>query len=284
MQSDELVLENARLQAEVERLKSLSVESIMIEVIPGRDGMGEEVYAKSVADVQKVFSKFVDASETLQAELTKARELLADFAQWYDEPRLARPAVQIQRDVRVFLSNQSAPAGKGRGEPVACTHGIRAPHACDECEAQTVVPDYWEDPDTGTCIDQWSKIQELNGTEAYTVPLYRHADQPAPVAVVMPAKREMRPFQTVDLGSINYIAGWNACRDEVGRLNPNQQETTSFDQSAALEALARQIYDSWESQPGFHPWVNGGNSLKQGEARHIARQMFELAMANQSKE
>lgn len=73
------------------------------------------------------------------------------------------------------------PVSQPQGEPVACAHGIRAPHACDQCEAQNVVPDYWEDPDTGTCIDQWTKIQGLHGTEAYTVPLYRNAEQPAPV-------------------------------------------------------------------------------------------------------
>lgn len=74
-------------------------------------------------------------------------------------------------------------AAQPQGEPVACAHGIRAPHACDQCESQNVVPDYWEDPDNGTCIDQWTKIQGLNGTNAYSVPLYRHAEQPAPVAV-----------------------------------------------------------------------------------------------------
>lgn len=38
-------------QAEVERLKPLSVENIMLEVVPG-DGSGFEVYAKTVADVE----------------------------------------------------------------------------------------------------------------------------------------------------------------------------------------------------------------------------------------
>lgn len=48
-----------------------------------------------------------------------------------------------------------------------------------------------------------------------------------------------------------------------------------------IESLAKQVYQSWESQPGFVPWVDGGNSTKQDEARQIASRTFELALANQ---
>jgi hypothetical protein len=41
------------------------------------------------------------------------------------------------------------------------------------------------------------------------------------------------------------------------------------DDSAELEA--QKIYDSWAGQDGFVPWVKGGNSLKQDEARRLAR-------------
>lgn len=37
--------------AEIEELRALSVTNIMIDVVPGDDGMGHEVYAKSVDDV-----------------------------------------------------------------------------------------------------------------------------------------------------------------------------------------------------------------------------------------
>lgn len=37
-----------------------------------------------------------------------------------------------------------------------------------------------------------------------------------------------------------------------------------------LEAAARQIYESWSDQSGYVPWVEGGNSLKQDEARRLA--------------
>lgn len=42
--------------AEVERLRKLSVTNIMLDVVPGEDGMGHEVYAKSVADVENALS------------------------------------------------------------------------------------------------------------------------------------------------------------------------------------------------------------------------------------
>lgn len=40
---------------------------------------------------------------------------------------------------------------------------------------------------------------------------------------------------------------------------------------AEVEQDARKIYESWSDQPGFVPWVDGGNSTKQDEARRIAR-------------
>lgn len=37
------------------------------------------------------------------------------------------------------------------------------------------------------------------------------------------------------------------------------------------EAAAKRIYEAWADQPGYVPWVAWGNSLKQDEARRIAR-------------
>ena len=39
-----------------------------------------------------------------------------------------------------------------------------------------------------------------------------------------------------------------------------------------IEARARLIYDGWCDQPGWVPWVPGGNSIKQDDARRLARQ------------
>lgn len=48
--------------------------------------------------------------------------------------------------------------------------------------------------------------------------------------------------------------------------------------SQAVEAAAKLIYETWKDTPGYRPWPeDGGNSLKQEEARRIARQVAELA-------
>lgn len=40
----------------------------------------------------------------------------------------------------------------------------------------------------------------------------------------------------------------------------------------AIEAKAKEIYKTWEREDGYVPWVEGGNSDKQNEARRIAAQ------------
>jgi len=42
-------------------------------------------------------------------------------------------------------------------------------------------------------------------------------------------------------------------------------------QLAANEAAAKALYETWHSQPGYLPWQDGGNSLKQDEARELVR-------------
>lgn len=36
------------------------------------------------------------------------------------------------------------------------------------------------------------------------------------------------------------------------------------------EAVAKIIYEQWSHMPGYVPWVDGGNSLKQDDARRLA--------------
>lgn len=38
----------------------------------------------------------------------------------------------------------------------------------------------------------------------------------------------------------------------------------------AVEAHAKEIYATWLLKPGYVPWVNGGNSTMQDEARRLA--------------
>lgn len=101
---------------------------------------------------------------------------------------------------------------------------------------------------------------------------------------------------------------WNACLDELKRLNTarpvhanpppgtepsgthphndglDEMRKPQDDQARRaelLESLAQQIYDSWQTQPGWVPWHRAGPSQKKIEARAMASRVFELALANQ---
>ncbi|MBI6655015.1 hypothetical protein YA0721_03545 [Pseudomonas carnis] len=69
-----------------------------------------------------------------------------------------------------------------------------------------------------------------------------YAEQPAPVAVVLP-----------DPGT-------------------DQQ----------VEARAKEIYEGWSYNPGFAPWVDGGNSIMQSKARDLARRELAPVAAAQT--
>jgi hypothetical protein len=131
----------------------------------------------------------------LQAELTKARELLADVAKtpWmYD----------VLGSVREYVANQSAPAAKDDDWHMnPCKQGHR-----DVGAAGGVAHCY-------TCDE---KIEAATTQEAFERWNAKHpAEQPAPVAVVLPS-----PIDP-DSGVKEhwYCMGWNSCLDEVIRLN-----------------------------------------------------------------
>lgn len=44
----------------------------------------------------------------------------------------------------------------------------------------------------------------------------------------------------------------------------------------SLEIRAREIYESWNREPGYLPWIVGGNSKRQEEARRLAREELKL--------
>ena len=54
---------NDNLIAETQSLKALSVTNIMIDVVPGEDGNGHEVYAKSVEDVVELLTCLSEKAE-----------------------------------------------------------------------------------------------------------------------------------------------------------------------------------------------------------------------------
>lgn len=50
------------------------------------------------------------------------------------------------------------------------------------------------------------------------------------------------------------------------------------------EAVAREVYNTFSDQVGFVPWVEGGNSDKQFEARRVANRILALSPAQAERE
>ncbi|MGH8329219.1 MAG: hypothetical protein ACRES0_02150, partial [Pseudomonas sp.] len=53
---------------------------------------------------------------------------------------------------------------------------------------------------------------------------------------------------------------------ELGLKPPDEADQ----RTAEDDAVAKAIYEQWSRLPGYVPWVNGGNSLKQDEALRLA--------------
>ena len=69
----------AGLLQQLERLQELSVTNIMLEVIPGPDGEGQEVFAESVEDVREVLSSLLDEVEAAETSAEQWRSLALQF-------------------------------------------------------------------------------------------------------------------------------------------------------------------------------------------------------------
>ena len=61
------------------------------------------------------------------------------------------------------------------------------------------------------------------------------------------------------------IAAYNAVMRE-----PSPEEVAKSEQARCLETAAERIYNTWKDVEGWVPWVPGGNSDKQNEARRAA--------------
>lgn len=66
-----------RLRADT--AEALSVTNLMIDVVPGSDGMGHEVYAKSVAEVGLLISNLYLDAETAGERLAAAEQRIAEM-------------------------------------------------------------------------------------------------------------------------------------------------------------------------------------------------------------
>lgn len=67
--------------------------------------------------------------------------------------------------------------------------------------------------------------------------------------------------------------GYAAARLEIESLRARSAEP------AVREAVAKAIYDQWVYKDGWVAWVNGGNSLRQDDARRLADLAFAMAQA-----
>ena len=76
--------ENQKLHSDLAALRALSVENIMLDVIPGKGGVGEEIYAKSIADVEALLTKQCDSIEELQGREEELREELLELSRKLD--------------------------------------------------------------------------------------------------------------------------------------------------------------------------------------------------------
>lgn len=84
-------------------------------------------------------------------------------------------------------------------------------------------------------------------------------------------RRDVRRFYDkakadAEAAKLNAAAGVTVVRD--------QTEAPADADGLRLEATAREIYDSWKDEPGWVPWVEGGNSTKQDVARQRARDVL----------
>lgn len=225
-----------RLQAEVERLEEQACHS-----------------GKNMLDQFNRANALQSELAACQQQLTKARELLEHMLKDDD-----MPVHWFAQRIDDFLSNQSAPADKGRGDAVAAS----AMH-CSFCDATDIEGSPWSgghETYNGDLIYRvWAckdhkhlgdaainaakgepakpygymfhpdgkkdqeffiyeaptdRVPDHNGECWTATPLY--AEQPAPVAVVIP---ERAAKDGARFSSQLKVNGWNACLDEFARLN-----------------------------------------------------------------
>lgn len=152
-----------RLQAEVERLKQENGERYG-SMLGLANGVGE-----------------------LKSELTKARELIVSLYT-NASPALFSPGQRTA--VEAFIANQSAPADKGQGGPVA-----------------------WIKPDVAKTLakDECCYAFGSQNPKGTLIPLY--AEQPAPVAVVMPDLTELREYHVKAAGELKAYADDSGMRE-----------------------------------------------------------------------
>lgn len=99
----------------------------------------------------------------------------------------------------------SKPAAQPQGEPVAWSY-------CPECGSEEILHQEGDHKQCAECHQEW--FSDIDYTDVVRGHLKKlKVEQPAPAAVVLPERKPMH-------GS--YAEGWNACLDEVIRLNTKE--------------------------------------------------------------
>lgn len=122
--------ENKRLREDLAKSQELSVTNILLDVVPGFDGMGEEVFAKSVAEVcEKLGELGLQAEEldsansrlhevsthcaTVEQELERLRAELGECKGEYDRAANKVDALRDQLDEALKLAALVSEASLG---------------------------------------------------------------------------------------------------------------------------------------------------------------------------
>ncbi len=113
----------AALREDLAKSEALSVTSILMDVVPGHDGMGLEVYAKSVADVQLLISNLHLKTEDQEQSLADAKEELETVKRqssfWHENSNKAIDAMAAVADQRDNLQQRLADAERRNAECMA---------------------------------------------------------------------------------------------------------------------------------------------------------------------
>lgn len=199
------------LRSEWERLNKLSVKQIMLDVVPGSDGEGLEIYAESVDDVVRHFDKLIDQVEQ------QAREIERFEAQAGSGTRSNKYRAELYDEVWESARSMGFSNVTEALRELAALRAQQPPASC-------------------TCVYATSKNTPSvrNGFEVGGYLKEKCAACAQQPGVVLPermtlgaARRNGRAFEDRQ----SFCAGANYMRDEVARLNssPVSAELIRFD-------------------------------------------------------
>jgi hypothetical protein len=197
-----------------------------------REKLRQTDYTWSMGDPEDELRALLDApaeqAEVCNADNADQALTLLDFALSFalcnrDHSGTRRDVKKAQAHLEVYRKFKDA---QPQGQPVACSHEWTDDGeftlTCMKCgKTENHEPYGWVQT-RGNAINhftqEWDVVEswEDNGFEYKA--MFDHAEQPAPVAVVMP-RDLIDSTGTVNQRGYGFMEGWNACLDEVTRLN-----------------------------------------------------------------